>query len=62
MHDHLVLETNHSDGDFEEPPFHSNSEIIHQMWDNLSNLTLDMNRHMVEVNFDVNLILHKLYD
>ena len=86
MHDHLVLGTNHSDGGFEELPLHSNSEIIHQMWDgvqdlqnrmqgiedmqgrvqriedNLSNLTLDMNHHMTEVNFNVNLILHKLDD
>ena len=86
VHDHPVQGTNHFDGDFEDPPLHSNSEIIHQMWDgvqdlqnrmqgiedmqghvqriedNLSNLTLDMNRQMAEVNFNVNLILHKLDD
>ena len=62
MHDDPVLETNHFDGNLEEPPLHPNFEMLHQMWDgvqdlqnrmqgrvqrieeNLSNLTLDMNR------------------
>ena len=30
--------------------------------ENLSNLTLDINRQMQKVNFNVNLILHKLED
>jgi len=30
--------------------------------ENLSNLTIDVNKQMAEVNFNVNLILHKLED
>ncbi|QCD92698.1 hypothetical protein DEO72_LG5g766 [Vigna unguiculata] len=38
VHDHPVQGTNHSNGDFEDPPLHSNSKIIHQMWDGVQDL------------------------
>jgi len=35
---------------------------VHRIEENLSSLTLDVNRQMAKVNFNVNLILHKLKD
>jgi len=35
---------------------------VQRIEENLSNLTLNVNRQMAKVNFNVNLILHKIED